>query len=133
MTIKDNENAIKSLNESIKELRLLIVGNGKVGVVEAIRQFQKELEITNKRVGIIESDTKQTKSMVEDMVGYKGVRYDEGIHPGRRKADGDKKEKTMPDKVLEWIVDKVLPILLVGFIVFIASRFFELIATHWPL
>ena len=121
------------MNESIKELRLLIVGNGKVGVVEAIRQFQKELEITNKRVGIIESDTKQTKSMIEGMVGYKGIRYDEEIHPGRRNSDGDKKEKTGPEKVQEWFVDHVLGNLITGIITAVFTAIFVLIVTHWPL
>ena len=80
MTVATNKERIDRLERAFEKLSGIVVGNGVRGMDEVIREIEK-------RVGVVESDMREVKSMVKKMVGYSGVTYDSSTHPGRRESD----------------------------------------------
>jgi len=109
------------VEDTTEKLSAILCGNGEKGMDETVREIEK-------RVGVVESDVKEVKQMLQQIVGYKGVRYDEGNHPGRRA--GDEAPKGNADKALSWFTGKVLPGLTQAVIIAITTAIFVLIVQN---
>ena len=92
MTVKDNEKDISIHNKRLDRLEGIVVGNGKKGMDEIVREIEK-------RMGVVESDIKEVKRMMQMQAGYAGITYDDKNHPGRRESDKPKTEETPMQKL----------------------------------
>ena len=76
----DVELRMKAVERTADKLSNILCGNGEKGMDESVREIEH-------RIGVVESDMKEIKVMVQKMSGYQGVTYDTKTHPGRRAGD----------------------------------------------
>ena len=129
-TAKENAKEIQFNRELLLKISKTLFGNGEKGMDEDVRIIKRDLDETNKRVGAIESDVKEIKVMLQEVVGYSGVRYDKDNHPHRRVGD-EKRADDDANELLDWIRDKVLPGLVQNAITAIFTIIILLAVIHW--
>ena len=122
MTVKDNEKDILSLKARQERIERLVVGNGEPGMDENIREVTR-------RIGVVESDVKEIKKILQEIVGYSGVRYDESNHPHRRATDEQRQDDA--NRFVGWVQKNVLPGLFMDIIRVIITVITVLAVVHW--
>ena len=118
----DVELRLHRVEDTTEKLSAILCGNGEKGMDETVREIEK-------RVGVVESDVKEVKQMLQQIVGYKGVRYDEGNHPGRRASDEGAKEPAWFEKweKIGWgLVEKAVTMAVTIIILLAVSHWTEL-------
>jgi len=63
MTVKENEQAIKRMERLYERLSEIVVGNGKRGMDEIIRDIEKQITEVKSRMGVLESDMRHLKNV----------------------------------------------------------------------
>lgn len=130
MTVKENDKRITDLEGGLSKAAIFLFGNGdKIGLDEKFRNLSNEVNGMRDTQHRMESDLKEVKRMMQDVVGYAGVKYDAQTHPSRRESD--KKELGITDRFVVWFADKVAPGLLQAIIVFSFSFAFWLLVSNW--
>ena len=119
----DVELRMKAVERTADKLSNILCGNGEKGMDESVREIEH-------RIGVVESDMKEIKVMVQKMSGYQGVTYDDKTHPGRRA--GDEAPKGSADKFLTYITERILPGLIQALIVAVVTAVFVLIVRGMP-
>ena len=115
-TAAQNAKEIAYLKQILDKLTKIVVGNGEPGMDEDVREIKR-------RLGSVESDMKEVKRMLQDAVGYAGVKFDARNHPGRRAEDNGEASEN-------WFVNRVLPGLVQYMLIAIGTTIFVLIVTH---
>jgi hypothetical protein len=88
MTIKENDKRITDLEKGWAKASIFMFGNGeKMGLDEKFRNLSTEVSGMKDTQARMESDLKEVKRMMQDVVGYAGVKFDKISHPDRREGD----------------------------------------------